>query len=213
MTFIGIPTAALDFYEDLEEDNSKTFWAANKDKYDQAVKIPMTELATALAPEFGEGKLFRPFRDVRFAKDKTPYKTHQGIWFDESKMYVQVSAAGLWVAGGYWRTGSDQITRYRAAIDNDLHATALEAIISDLAKVKFEVGGDQLTKVPAGFAKEHPRAQLLRYKTLTARRDFKFPAWMQTPKAKNEIAKAWRTIAPLVDWLQQHVGASDLPSR
>jgi uncharacterized protein (DUF2461 family) len=79
--FTGIPAAALDFYDDLEQDNSKTFWTAHKAIYDEAVRAPMEALAADLAKDYGEGKLFRPYRDVRFSKDKTPYKTHQGVWF------------------------------------------------------------------------------------------------------------------------------------
>ncbi|MEO8889820.1 MAG: DUF2461 family protein, partial [Jatrophihabitantaceae bacterium] len=70
MTFAGIPLAALDFYEDLEADNTKAWWAAHKSMYDDSVRAPIEALATALTPEFGAAKFFRPYRDVRFAKDK-----------------------------------------------------------------------------------------------------------------------------------------------
>jgi uncharacterized protein (DUF2461 family) len=91
----------LDFYEDLENDNSQAFWTAHKAVYDEQVKSPIVELVAAVAAEFGDAKLFRPYRDIRFAKDKTPYKTHQGVWFNDSRRYLQVSAAGLFVGGGY----------------------------------------------------------------------------------------------------------------
>ncbi|AZI58622.1 DUF2461 domain-containing protein [Nakamurella antarctica] len=213
MSFTGIPLTALDFYEDLEVDNSKIFWAANKHIYDVSVKAPMAALALEMEPEFGHGKLFRPFRDVRFAKDKTPYKTHQGLWFDESALYVEVGAEGLAVAGGFWRTMPDQVARYRAAIDNDLHAGALDKILATLRKAKFEIHGEQLSRVPSGFAKDHERAELLKYKTLVARKMIGAPAWIDTPQAKTEISKSWRQITPLVQWLKQHVGNSDLPAR
>src|SRR6202043_4032023 len=116
VTFTGVPVAALDFYEDLEGDNSKAFWTKNKHIYDESVRAPIEQLVAALAPEFGAAKLFRPYRDVRFAKDKTPYKTHQGAWFAESAMYLQVSAAGLFVAGGYWDPTSAQVQRLRRAV-------------------------------------------------------------------------------------------------
>ena len=90
MAFAGIPLAALDFYEDLEADNSKAFWTEHKHVYDEQVKAPLQALAEALAKDFGAPKFFRPYRDVRFSKDKTPYKTHQGIWFGETSTYVQV---------------------------------------------------------------------------------------------------------------------------
>jgi uncharacterized protein (DUF2461 family) len=74
--FTGFPLAALDFYDDLEMDNTKAFWTAHKDVYETAVRAPMAALVAALEPEFGPAKVYRPYRDVRFAKDKTPYKTH-----------------------------------------------------------------------------------------------------------------------------------------
>jgi uncharacterized protein (TIGR02453 family) len=206
VTFAGIPTAALDFYDDLEGDNSKAFWTANKHIYDESVRAPMEALAAALAKDFGEGKLFRPYRDVRFAKDKTPYKTHQGVWFGESSVYVQVSAAGLFVAAGYWRTEAAQIERLRRGVNHDLHGPALATTIAALEKKGFRIGGDQLSRVPKGYDKNHPREALLRHKTLTAAKELGFPDWLSTPKAKAEIAKQWRAMAPLVAWLDQNVG-------
>ncbi len=94
--FTGIPVAALDFYEDLEADNSKTWWAAHKETYDEVVRRPMASLTAALEDEFGAAKLFRPYRDVRFSKDKIPYKTHQGAFVglaESCGYYVQIDAA------------------------------------------------------------------------------------------------------------------------
>ncbi|MGN6472863.1 MAG: DUF2461 domain-containing protein [Mycobacteriales bacterium] len=206
MAFSGIPVAALDFYEDLEADNSKTFWTANKSVYEDSVKAPMLELAALLGPEFGEGKFFRPYRDIRFSKDKTPYKTHQGVVFHDSSRYVQISAAGLFVGGGYWHTTSGQVARLRRAVDDDLSGKALEAALAAVAKSGLNIHGEQLTRVPSGFDKEHPRADLLRYKALTCGREFGAPAWLLTKKAHTEIVKAWRAMSPLVDWLDKHVG-------
>ena len=206
MTFTGIPVAALDFYEDLEADNTKSFWTAHKHVYDESVKAPLEALCQELEKQYGPAKLFRPYRDVRFAKDKTPYKTHQGAWFAESSLYLQVSAAGLFVAGGYWETASEQIARLRRSVDDDVAGPALARIVATLRRKGYEVGGEQLTRVPAGFPKDHPREDLLRHKTLTARRDLGCPEWISTPKAKAEIVKAWRGIQPLVDWLETHVG-------
>ncbi len=104
--FDGFPVAALDFYDDLEMDNTKSFWTAHKDTYDTAVKAPMAALVAALEPEFGKAKLFRPYRDVRFAKDKTPYKTHQGGFVQAGQgtgWYVQVGAPGVRVGRGFLR--------------------------------------------------------------------------------------------------------------
>jgi uncharacterized protein (TIGR02453 family) len=206
VVFSGIPNAALDFYEDLEADNTKSFWTAHKQIYDEQVKAPLEALSHALEPEFGTPKFFRPYRDVRFAKDKTPYKTHQGIWFQESARYVQISAAGLFVAAGYWDTSSAQIERLRRAVADDVSGPELVRALTAVQRAKFELGGSQLTRVPSGFPKDHPRAELLKYKSLTAHREVGCPAWLGTAKAKSEITKALRGAAPLVAWLDTHVG-------
>src|SRR3954469_2308892 len=146
VSFIGIPTAALDFYEDLEADNSKAFWTAHKQVYDEQVKAPMEALAHELGKQFGEAKLFRPYRDVRFAKDKTPYKTHQGVYFAESGLYLHISAAGLFVGGGYWDTSSAQVERLRRAIADDVAGPELERILAGVRRKKLEIGGQRLSR-------------------------------------------------------------------
>jgi uncharacterized protein (TIGR02453 family) len=206
VSFTGIPLAALDFYEDLENDNSKGFWTAHKSVYDESVKAPLEALATELEKQFGPAKLFRPFRDVRFAKDKTPYKTHQGVWFGESSLYLQVSAAGLRLGGGYWHIGSAQVDRLRRAVASDVAGPLLERTLAGVRRKKLEIGGEQITRVPSGYDKDHPRADLLRYKSLTAATDLGAPDWLPTPKAKGEIIKVWRAMIPLIGWLDTHVG-------
>jgi uncharacterized protein (TIGR02453 family) len=206
VAFSGIPTAALDFYEDLEADNTKSFWTAHKSVYDESVRAPLEALIALLAPEFGAAKLFRPYRDVRFAKDKTPYKTHQGAWFDESSVYLHVSAAGLFVAGGYWDTSSAQVDRLRRAVADDVAGAALERAVAAVTKAGFAIGGATITRVPTGYPKDHPRAELLKHKSMTAGRELGCPDWLRTARAKTEVAKAWRAMAPLIGWLDTNVG-------
>jgi uncharacterized protein (TIGR02453 family) len=206
MAFAGIPVAALDFYEDLEGDNTKSFWTAHKNIYDESVRAPLETLAAELEKDYGPGKFFRPYRDVRFAKDKTPYKTHQGVWFGESSRYLHISAAGLFIAGGYWDTSPTQVDRLRRSIIDDVAGAELDRAIAAVTKAKLALGGHQLTRVPSGFDKEHARADLLRYKSLTASREFGCPAWLSTSRAKTEITKALRSLAPLVTWLDTHIG-------
>jgi uncharacterized protein (TIGR02453 family) len=206
VTFTGIPVAALDFYEDLENDNSKTFWTAHKHVYDESVRGPLEELGAALAQEFGPPKVFRPYRDVRFAKDKTPYKTNQGVFFGDSARYLHVSAAGLFVAGGYWDTSSPQVTKLREAVADDRTGSQLEKAMTAVRKAGFEIGGNSLSRVPNGYPKDHPRADLLKHKSLTGHRELGAPAWLPTKKALAEVTKAFRSLTPLVDWLDDHVG-------
>jgi uncharacterized protein (TIGR02453 family) len=207
--FTGIPIAALDFYEDLEADNSRAFWQAHRHIYDESVRAPLEALVADLEPEFGPAKLFRPYRDVRFAKDKTPYKTQQGAWFGQAATYVAVSAEGLFVAGGFWQTGSDQVARLRRAVADDVAGPQLVRAIAAIEKARFEISGDQVTRVPNGYPKDHPRADLLRYKSMTAHRQFGAPAWLATKRTKTEVVKAWRSMSPLIGWLDTHVGTAE----
>jgi len=201
--FTGIPFTALDFYEDLEADNSKLWWNEHKDVYDSAVKAPMTALLAYLEPEFGSAKLFRPYRDVRFSKDKTPYKSHQGGFVargDSLGYYVQIDPAGLFVAGGFYNSSPDSIARFRKTVDDDVRGAELETLLAALTKSGFEIGGDVLKTKPRGYEIDHPRIDLLRHKTLTAGKHFGSPAWLESPKAATKVRDAWRALSPLVEW-------------
>ncbi|MEP6598861.1 MAG: DUF2461 domain-containing protein [Actinomycetota bacterium] len=208
MAFTGIPLEALDFYEDLENDNSKSFWVAHKEVYERCVRAPLEALAQELAPEFGAGKLFRPYRDVRFSKDRTPYKTHQGVYFADSALYLHVFAGGLMVAGGYWHTDAAQVARLRSAVADDMTGPQLRRTIQAVEAARITVHGEQLTRVPAGYSKDHPRADLLRYKSLTGQREFGSPGWLTTRRTRTEVGRAWRSLSPLIGWLDHHVGRS-----
>src|SRR3990170_4474832 len=118
MAFKGWPAEALHFYEGLEADNSKAYWQDNKAIYDECVRAPMDGLLSELAPEFGEGKLFRPYRDIRFSADKSPYKTAIAASLAWGG-YVHLSAEGLFVGSGMYHMAPDQLERYRAAVDDD----------------------------------------------------------------------------------------------
>ena len=98
--FRGWPAEALEFYEGLEADNSKAYWTAHKDVYETVVLSPMKAIAAELAPEFGDGKVFRPNRDVRFSTDKSPYKTHIGSPPAERKAAIDCRADARWGSPG-----------------------------------------------------------------------------------------------------------------
>ncbi|MGW3482322.1 DUF2461 domain-containing protein [Rhodococcus indonesiensis] len=202
--FTGFPVAALDFYEDLEADNSKPFWAAHKAVYDDCVRGPMLALLAELEPEFGAGKAFRPHRDVRFSADKSPYKTHQGGFVQTGPgvgFYVQIDAAGLRVAGGFYRGSSAQVAAFRAAVDDTRRGPRLEPLVRRLHRAGYEIGGERLKTRPRGVAEDHPRLDLLRYKSLTAARTHPSPEWIDTPRTLDEVRTAWRDVRPLVEWL------------
>jgi uncharacterized protein (TIGR02453 family) len=213
MSFAGFPDQGLVFYEGLEADNSKTYWAANRADYDAHVRAPMTALVEALAPEFGDAKVFRPYRDVRFSHDKTPYKTHQGAVVTKAGLgtgswYVQVSADGLTVSGGCWRLESDQVARYRRAVADDLQGPRLEAEVARLRGAGWEIEGDRLVRVPKGFSAGDDRIELLKHRSLYATRHWTPEEWLHTPAVLDRVRDGWRDLVGLNTWFGDNVGAT-----
>ncbi|MEU2101226.1 DUF2461 domain-containing protein [Nocardia sp. NPDC019255] len=209
--FAGFPLAGLDFYEDLEADNSKAFWNAHKKIYDESVLAPMKALVAELEPDFGTAKIFRPYRDVRFAKDKSPYKTAQGAVVRAAAgvgWYVQINAAGLFVGGGFYQGSPEQLAQLRATIDDEVRGPELAAILADLTDAGFTIGGEKLKTKPKGYDADHPRIDLLRHKSITCGREFGAPAWLDTPRTAKEVRAAWETMRPLVEWLGAVVGGA-----
>ena len=207
--FTGFPVAALDFYDDLELDNTKSFWAAHKDTYETAVRAPMTALVSALEPEFGPAKVFRPYRDVRFAKDKTPYKTHQGAFVaagPATGWYVEVAAPGVRVGVGYYRAEPTRLAAIRSAIADDRTGAELEGLLADLTGQGWTLGGDQLKTSPRGYDAGHPRIDLLRYRSMTLGRSYGFEPVVHTPELADRVREDWRAARPFVEWVQHAAG-------
>ena len=202
--FTGFPEAALDFYEDLEVDNTKAFWEAHRSTFDESVAAPMKALVGALEPEFGPAKVFRPYRDVRFSKDKTPYKTHQGAFIPKGPStgyYLQLGAAGVMVGVGFYEASSQRLAAMRAAIDDDAHGADLESIIGALTSSGWKLGGDRLKTAPRGYDVDHPRIELLRHKSMTLGKDLGFGRVIQSPGLVDVVASSWREATPYVDWV------------
>jgi uncharacterized protein (TIGR02453 family) len=218
MTFEGFPDEGLVFYEGLEADNSKTYWTRNKGDYDAYVRKPLLAMLLELEQEFGAAKVFRPYRDVRFSNDKTPYKTHQGaVVVPEGRgagaWYVQISADGLLVAGGAWRLESDQVDRFRRAVADDVQGPRLEQEVDRLAAAGFEIRGDRLIRVPSGYAADAPRVELLKHKALHAARSWEPTDWLHERRALEEVRSAWRELQTLNVWLADNVGATSKEPR
>ena len=208
-TFTGFPEAALDFYDDLEMDNTKSFWEAHKAVWTDSVKAPMTALTDALAEEFGAAKVFRPYRDVRFAKDKTPYKTHQGAYVPVGPAcgwYVEISARGVRTGAGFYDASGSDLARIRESIDHEATGTELQRILAKLEKAGFEIGGEKLKTSPRGYAADHPRIELLRHKSLTAGHMIGFDKVIHSPKLVDAVRKDWRALKPLVEWVSERLG-------
>jgi uncharacterized protein (TIGR02453 family) len=209
MSFDGFPDAALDFYDDLELDNTRSFWESHRHVYDEAVRAPMLALTADLAEEFGPAKVFRPYRDVRFAKDKTPYKNHQGAIVQVAPAtgyYVEVGSPGVRVSGGYYHAGGPDLARIRAAIDVEHSGQELERIVGRLQSDGFVLGGEQLKTSPRGYSTDHPRIDLLRYKSLSLTKSYGFEG-LDTPDLADRVRSDWRALRPLVEWVRVRLGA------
>ena len=210
MSFRGWTPEAIDFYDGLEEDNSRTYWLAHKAIYEQAVRQPMEELLAELADRCGPGRIFRPNRDVRFSADKSPYKTAMGATLDNGG-YVQFSAAGLAAGRGMYVMATDQLQRYRQALAAEPAGSDLARTAAAIRQAGIELTAhDRLKTAPKGYPKDHPRIDLLCLKGLIAWKQWPAAAWLATPKTKSRIVEFFVQTDPLQDWLTAHVGASSV---
>jgi uncharacterized protein (TIGR02453 family) len=205
MAFRGWPIDAVEFYEGLEADNSKVYWTERRSVYDRKVKAPMEELLAELAEEFGAGKLFRPYRDVRFSADKLPYKTNCAAMIGSG--YVSFSADGLSVGSGLYMPDPAALARYRAAVDDKKSGTELAGIVAMLHEGGYDTMAHEVLKTtPRGYPKDHPRIELLRHKGIAMMKTWPVGAWLGTAKAKDRVVTALRAGAPLREWLARNVG-------
>ena len=205
MTFTGFDEDAVAFYRELTLNNDRGFWLANRERYQERVVAPMHALAALLEDEFGAGKLFRPYRDVRFSPDKSPYKLHAGMTFERGG-YVQVSAEGLAAGAGVYVFDRDQLVRYRRAVDAPVSGAALEDALEAAADAGHGIEvSDALKTTPRGFDADHPRIDLLRFKGLVTWEDWGIPDWFTTPEAAEHVTGFLRASEPVTAWLREHV--------
>lgn len=206
--FEGWPQEAQRFFTGLELDNSRTYFEANRNVYEQCVRAPMVALLASVEREFGPGKVFRINRDLRFTADKTPYKRHLAamVGSDGRGGYVSFSTSGLHVSGGWYRLDKPQIERFRAAVDAEPSGSELHLIVERLERDGYGVGGQVLKLVPRQYPRDHPRAGLLRHRGMTASRSYGLEPWLGTPAALERVVSVWRDTEPLLRWLATRVG-------
>jgi uncharacterized protein (TIGR02453 family) len=203
--FVGFPAAAVTFYRELEAHNAKPWWEAHKATYEAACRAPMQALLDELEEEFGASRMMRPYRDIRFSADKSPYKTNCAATIGDG-WYVGLSSNGLYVGGGRYDLDGPALARYREAAAADASGRELDAILAKLRRAGYEVEGEQLKSGPRGTATDHPRIALLRYKSLFAGRHFA-PGAIELRTVLQNVRKVLHDLAPLVSWLDAHVGS------
>ncbi|MGA9275817.1 DUF2461 domain-containing protein [Ilumatobacter sp.] len=214
MAFTGFPTDAIEFYEQLAADNSRAFWAENKDRFVTSVKQPMVELTDAL-DDYGPFHLFRPHNDMRFSKNRPPYKTHQGAYGESeggAGHYLQLSADGLMAAAGYYAMAKDQLKRFREAIVAPATGEEIAGLVADVEGREYSVGAiGELKTAPRGYDRDHPRIALLRRKGLMLSKDFGARRWLHTKQVERKVRDCWEGAAEVCAWLDAHVGPSTEP--
>jgi uncharacterized protein (TIGR02453 family) len=205
--FIGWPEDFQRFFIGLELDNSKRYFDANRGLYEKAVRGPMEALVASLEPEFGPGKVFRINRDIRFSADKSPYKTNIAatVGMGDRGGYLSLDARGFTVASGRYELDAEHLPRYREAVDREGPGNELMAIVGELEVLGYQVGGEDLKRVPAGYPKDHPRARLLRHKRVYAWKAFGLQPWLGSAEAKDQVLAAWRSAEPLNAWFRTNL--------
>jgi uncharacterized protein (TIGR02453 family) len=201
----GFGARVFAWFEGLERDNSKAYFTATRDFYESEVRGGLEALLDDLG---GDVKVFRQQRNLRFSRDKTPYKTRTyGI---AGRLYVAIDATGLYAGTGYYQMQRDQLDRFRAAIDA---GPELGDAIASAEAAGLEVVGAAVKTAPRGYPRDHPRIELLRLKQLIAGGAIG-PGDDGIPHERAlEHARAMRDgAAPILAWLDAHVGPSELPS-
>ncbi len=206
-TFKGWSEDCQRFFIGLELDNSKKYFEANRRTYEDSVKGPMVALLESLEPDFGTGKVFRANRDIRFSKDKSPYKTNiaADVGMGAKGGYLSLDARGFTVATGRYVMSPEEIARFRKKVAADASGTQLAGIVTKLKKSGYDLGGEVLKRVPPPWPQEHPRAELLRRKSLYAWKNYGLQPWLGSASARRYVVKMWTDAQPLNDWFKKNL--------
>ena len=207
--FRGFPPEALEFLRELEANNDRDWFKANRERYDEHLVAPARALGEDLT-DLGQMHLFRPWNDTRFHQ-RPPIKEQLGLaigYGGAGGYYVELSLDGFLVAAGLHQPAPDQLDRLRRAIDGGRTAAGLTRAVKRAHAAGLELGEPALTRAPRGYPPDHPRVELLRHRSLTVHRRHDLGAWLHKPRAAKVIREELEAAAPLVRWLREHVGPS-----
>jgi uncharacterized protein (TIGR02453 family) len=204
--FSGIPREAFTFFANLAKNNRREWFQSRKTLYEDVCHNSLKALTVALDPPFGADRLSRIYRDVRFSKDKSPYKTHVSARVAGCVLWL--SAQGLYVGTGLYMPDAPTLRRLRESIDRDASGKALADLVKVLRKKGYTVTSHEtVASVPRGYAADHPRVDLLRMKDIHAGRTLA-PKELSTAAAVRKVRKVRDDVAPLREWLVKHVSAT-----
>ena len=194
---------AAGFYRGLAADNSRDYFEAHRDVYQRAIRVPLEDLVDIAQERYGPGKVFRPNRDVRFSKDKSPYKLGGAMSAGRvGGVYAQISADGVWAGGGLYEPSRDQLARAREAISasRGRAADGLRAAIVTAAAAGLEFVGSPLRTAPRGVDRDHPQIELLRMQRYAAMKKMPLKA------TQDDVVAAWAGVEPLLAWIERYAG-------
>jgi len=241
--FEGFGPGVRKWFKGLEADNSREYFAASRDFFEESIRGQMEALLTELSKEFGgEARMFRQIddmnhrfasfapeiggdpkrsmfrinRDIRFSRDKSPYKTNTygvvyGSGIAAQGLYASISAGGLVAGSGYHMMARDQLDRYREQVDDNRHGPELMKLVAKAEQAGLQLWGESLATTPRGYPKDHERIALLRRKTLSLGATLKFGRGISRTDGLQFVTKTWRAAATVTGWLDAHVGASTMP--
>jgi uncharacterized protein (TIGR02453 family) len=215
-SFEGFGPKVRRWFTGLEADNSKEYFSANRDLFEESVRDQMDALLTELSETFGgEVKMFRQNRDIRFSPDKSPYKTNtygvlRGTESAAQGLYASISGHGLVAGSGYHVMARDQLDRYRDAVADDARGPELGKLVAKAEKAGLELWGESLATAPRGYPKDHTRIELLRRKSLALGNTLRFGRGISRTDGLQFVTKTWRAASPVTGWLDRQVGATTL---
>ena len=224
--FTGFPTATLEFLAGLREHNSKAWFDAHRTDYDEYYVGVAKEFVTAAGGALAgivpairaeprvNGSIFRVNRDIRFSKDKRPYKHHLDIWLWEgadrtaavSGFYLRITPDAVGIGAGAHGFAGHRLAAYRSAVVAATSGPALLAAVAATARAGFPVKGEHYKKVPAGFQADGEPARLLRHAGLWTGEDLPVPASLHSGRFVGWCVTRWKKSLPLHRWLVDHVG-------
>lgn len=227
MTFAGLPADYFRFLKELDANNNRDWFEANKPRFRRSVQEPLVAFVDAMAPRLKKlskyfvadprlngGSIFRIYKDVRFSKDKAPYKTHGGVQFRHARgkgahapgFYIHIGPKDMFFGGGIWLPPSDVLLAIRSAIRDDGAAWRKATNGAAFKKSFIGVRGDQLTRPPRGFDADDPNIEDIKRKSFFAMRQGteKLARSADFPDA---VAEAMRDGAPLMKFLCKATGS------
>ena len=215
--FEGFGPKVQKWFKGLEADNSKAYFDANREFFEESIRDQMDALLTELSTKFGgEVKMFRQNRDIRFSPDKSPYKTNTygivyGSGLAAQGLYASISARGLVAGSGYHIMARDQLDRYRQGVADGGAGPELAKLTAKAEKAGLELWGENVATAPRGYPRDHERIELLRRKSLSLGATLEFGRGIKRDDGLRFVTTTWRAAVPVTGWLDEHVGPSTIP--